>query len=83
LTKNMFDHRHASYNESLGLAAFALFMADTPEVAFDSYAHRCLREGRINHFLEKFPRGNSKSTSYWDKTALTRDQQLRQPTTSV
>ena len=70
LAKNMFDHRHASYDESLGLAAFALFMANTPEEAFDSYAHRCLREDRIKYLQAKFPRGNFKSTSEWAQAII-------------
>jgi hypothetical protein len=70
LMKNMLDPRHASYDESVGLTAFAVVMRTTPEVAFDSYYHRCLREERIKYLQEKFPRGNFKSPSEWAQAII-------------
>jgi hypothetical protein len=70
LMKNILDPGHASYDESLGLLGFAAIMATTPEVAFDSYAHRCLREERIKYLRKKFPWRDFKSTSKWAQAII-------------
>jgi hypothetical protein len=70
LMKNMLDPRHGSYDEFLGLTLFANFMAARPEVAFDLYAHRVLREVQTKYLQGKFPRGDFKSPSEWAQAII-------------
>jgi hypothetical protein len=83
LMRNLFDPRHASYDEHLGLLGFAAVMAETPEVAFDSYAPRCLREERIKYLQGEFPRGDFKSTSEWAQAIISEIHSVLLPAVTI
>jgi hypothetical protein len=70
LLKNSHDPSHPSYNESAGLSCFAAAMRNRPEVAFEKWAHRCLRADQVKYLENKFPRSNFTSTPEWAQAVI-------------
>jgi hypothetical protein len=70
LIKNSLDPSHPSYDESVGLFTFSEFMRRMPEVAFERWAKRLLRDDKVNYLKQKFPRWDFKSTAEWAQAVM-------------
>ncbi len=68
--KNMLDPEHASYDEEFGLRGLAAFLQNKPETAFQAYASRLLRPGKIADLDRKFPRSKYQSETDRAKAML-------------
>jgi cytosine/adenosine deaminase-related metal-dependent hydrolase len=64
------DPTHRSYDEVIGLHAFAALMKEAPETAFQNYGKRCLRPERISHLKEKIRRSQFQSISEWAQAVI-------------
>ena len=69
VAKNTLDPSLPSFDERMGLTAFASLMRDEPETAFKK-ASRCLLPDKINYLMRKFPRSNFESTSEWAEAII-------------
>jgi hypothetical protein len=72
LLKKSVDPNHPAYNETLGVLAFAAFVANDPETAFEKYASRCLTKDKIEYLKGKFRLCDFESTSEWTE-AITKE----------
>jgi hypothetical protein len=64
------DPSHRSYDEVIGLHAFAAVMKEAPETAFQNYGKRCLRPERISHLKETIRRSQFQSISEWAQAVI-------------
>jgi len=68
--ENTLNPEHASFNEDFGLRGLGVFLRKEPETAFQIYASRLLRPGKIAEFNRKFPDSKYKSETDRAKAML-------------